>query len=127
MAFVLRLFQCKSSPLLFWIGRNVTMSNSLFALAIVVQLLLVSVSPELVVITEKAGRSISDKLNLGVAALAFILVAYAYFWLRFWPTMDSLAVNLALGLLQVGSLYIASFYLRKMREDDKSEQGLMPV
>lgn len=103
------------------------MSNSLFALAIVVQLLLVSVSPELVVITEKAGRSISDKLNLGVAALAFILVAYAYFWLRFWPTMDSLAVNLALGLLQVGSLYIASFYLRKMREDDKSEQGLMPV
>ena len=97
------------------------MGSSLFAFAVMVQLLLVSVSPELVVITEKAGRRLSkDKLNLGLAALVLILAAYAYFWLRFWPTMDSLGVNLVLGLLQVGSLYVTSFYLRKMREDDKS-------
>mgnify|MGYP000902256128 FL=1 len=93
----------------------------MFVLAIIVQLLLICLSPELAVLAEKTGRRISrDKLNLGLAALVLILAAYAYFWLRFWPTMDSLGVNLVLGLLQVGSLYITSFYLRKMREDDKS-------
>ncbi len=92
----------------------------MFVLAIMVQLLLICLSPELTVLAEKAGRHISYKLNLGVASLAFILVTYAYFWLRFWQTMDSLGVNLVLGLLQVGSLYVTSFYLRKMREDDKS-------
>ena len=92
----------------------------MFVLAIMVQLLLICLSPELTALTEKAGRRISYKLNLGVASLAFTLVTYAYFWLRFWQTMDSLGVNLVLGLLQVGSLYVTSFYLRKMREDDKS-------
>lgn len=93
----------------------------MFVLAIMVQLLLICLSPELTVLAEKADRSLSkDKLNLGLAALVLILAAYAYFWLAFWPTMDSLGVNLVLGLLQVGSLYVASFYLRKMREDDKS-------
>ena len=93
----------------------------MFVLAIMVQLLLICLSPELTALAEKTGRRISrDKLNLGLAALVLILAAYAYFWLRFWPTMDSLGVNLVLGLLQIGSLYVTSFYLRKMREDDKS-------
>ena len=95
------------------------MSGSLFALAIVVQLLLVSVSPELVVITEKAGRSISDKLNLGLAALVLILAIYVCFWAQYGPMMNSIGVNLALMLSQTGSLYVA-FYSYRLREDDKS-------
>ena len=120
MAFVLRLFQCKSSPLQFWIERNVTMSNSLFTLVIVVQLLLICASPELVMFAEKIGRHISSyKLNLGLAALVLILAAYIYFWAQFGAQMNSLGVNLALMLSQTGSLYVA-FYSYRLREDDKS-------
>ncbi len=101
-----------------------TMSNSsLFAFAIMGQMLLVWLSPELVSIAEKIDRRFNkgDKLNLGLAALVLILAAYVYFWLRFWPIMNSLGVNLALGSFQLGSLYVAAACLRKLHEsDDKS-------
>jgi len=89
----------------------------MFVLAIMVQLLLICLSPELTVLAEKAGRHISRDKHLGLAALVLILAAYAYFWLAFWPTMNSLSVNLVLGALQAASLYVASYYLQKMRED----------
>lgn len=97
--------------------------NAMFVLAIMVQLLLICLSPELAVLAEKIGRRISDKLNLGVASLAFILVTYAYFWLRFLPTMNSLGVNLTIASLQASSLYIASFCLRKLHEDALSNEN----
>ena len=93
----------------------------MFVLAIMVQLLLIYASPELVMLAEKIGRSL--KLNLGVAALAFILVTYAYFWAQFGAQMNSLGVNLALMLSQAGSLYVA-FYSYRLREDDKSSIAL---
>ncbi len=94
------------------------MSNSLFTLVIVVQLLLICASPELVMFAEKIGRHISsDKLNLGLAALVLILAAYIYFWAQFGAQMNSLGVNLALMLSQTGSLYVASCCLRKLHED----------
>lgn len=91
----------------------------MFVLAIMVQLLLIYASPELVMLAEKIGRRL--KLNLGVAALALTLAAYAYFWLRFEPLMNNLGVNLTLGACQLGSLYVAVACLRKLHEsDDKS-------
>lgn len=90
----------------------------MFVLAIMVQLLLIYASPELVMLAEKIGRSL--KLNLGVAALALTLAAYVHFWLKFWPMMNSLGVNLTLMLFQASSLYVA-FYSHKLHEsDDKS-------
>ncbi len=103
--------------------QRVVSFSDLFAFAVVGQMLLVWLSPELTVITEKTGRRISDKLNLGIVALAFILVAYAYFWLRFWPTMNSLGVNLTLMAFQTSSLYVASFCLRKLHEDALSNEN----
>jgi hypothetical protein len=98
------------------------MSGSLFTLAIMVQMLLIWLSPELVSLAEKIDRRFNkgDKLNLGLAALVLILAVYIYFWAQFGAQMNSLGVNLALGLFQVGSLYVAVACLRKMREDDKS-------
>lgn len=97
--------------------------GTMFVLAIVVQLLLIYASPELVMFAEKIGRRL--KLNLGVAALALTLAAYAYFWLNFWPMMNSLGVNLTLGTCQIGSLYVAVACLRKLHEsDDKSPIAL---
>ena len=62
-----------------------------------------------------------DKLNLGLAALVLILAEYSYFWAQYGPMMNSLGVNLTLGALQLGSLYVAVACLRKLHEsDDKS-------
>ena len=95
-------------------------SSSLFAFAIMSQVLIICLAPELVMLMEKAGRRISsDKLNLGLAALVLILAAYIYFWAQFGAQMNSLGVNLALMLSQTGSLYVA-FYSYRLREDDKS-------
>lgn len=97
------------------------MSGSLFTLAIMVQMLLIWLSPELVSLAEKIDRLFNkgDKLNLGLAALVLILAAYIYFWAQFGAQMNSLGVNLALMLSQTGSLYVA-FYSYRLREDDKS-------
>lgn len=94
------------------------MSGSLFTLAIVVQMLLIWLSPELVSLAEKIDRRFNkgDKLNLGLATLVLILAAYAYFWARSWPMMNSLGVNLTLMLFQASSLYVA-FYSHKLHED----------
>ena len=97
--------------------------SDLFAFAVIVQMLLVWLSPELVALAEKADRHFNkgDKLNLGVAALALLLAAYIYFWAQFGAQMNSLGVNLALGSFQLGSLYVAVACLRKLHEsDDKS-------
>ena len=95
--------------------------NAMFVIAIMVQLLLICASPELVMLAEKIGCRISDKLNLGVAALALLLAACVYFWAQFGAQMNSLGVNLALGSFQLGSLYVAVACLRKLHEsDDKS-------
>ena len=95
--------------------------SSLFALAVMVQLLLICLSPEITVLAEKAGRRLSkDKLNLGIVALMLILATYAHFWFQFGPSMGNLYVNSVLGLFQVSSLYVSSFYLHKLHEDDKS-------
>ncbi len=118
--FCWELFQQKQ-PFIVLDRRSATMGSSLFALAIMVQLLLIWVSPELAVIAEKAGRRLSkDKLNLGIVALVLIFATYAYFWTRFGSSMNNTGVNLTLMLFQTGSLYIASFCLRKLHEDDKS-------
>lgn len=89
----------------------------MFVLAIMVQLLLICLSPELTVLAEKAGRRLSDKLNLGMATLAFILVMHSYFWIQFGSSMSNTGVNLTLMSLQTSSLYVASFCLRKLHED----------
>ena len=99
------------------------MSGSLFALAVMAQALLICTSPELVMFAEKAGRRLSDKLNLGVAALAFILVTYTYFWIQFGSSMNNTGVNLTLVLFQTNSLYVASFCLRKLHEDALSNEN----
>ncbi len=92
--------------------------GTMFVLAIMVQLLLICLSSEITALAEKADHSLSkDKLNLGLATLVLILAVYSYFWLRFWPMMNSLGVNLVLGALQAASLYVASYYLRKLHED----------
>ena len=93
----------------------------MFVLAIMVQLLLICLSPELTVLAEKAGRHISRDKHLGLAALVLILAEYSYFWAQYGPMMNSLGVNLTLGALQLGSLYVAAACLRKLHEsDDKS-------
>ena len=103
------------------------MSGSLFTLAIMVQMLLIWLSPELVSLVEKIDHLFNkgDKLNLGLAALVLILAEYSYFWAQYGPLMNSLGVNLALGSCQLGSLYVAVACLRKLHEsDDKSSIAL---
>lgn len=95
----------------------------MFVLAIMVQLLLICLSSQLVSLAEKIDHLFNkgDKLNLGLAALVLILAEYSYFWAQYGPMMNSLGVNLTLGALQLGSLYVAVAYLRKLHEsDDKS-------
>ena len=115
MAFVGN-YSSKSSPLISSRERtNSVSSSSLFVLAIIVQMLLICLAPELTALAEKTGRRL--KLNLGVAALAFILATYACFWVQFGSLMNSLGVNLTLMLLQAGSLYVAC-YSHKLHESD---------
>lgn len=95
----------------------------MFVLAIMVQLLLICLSSQLVSLAEKIDHLFrkGDKLNLGLAALVLILAEYSYFWAQYGPMMNSLGVNLTLGALQLGGLYVAIACLRKLHEsDDKS-------
>ena len=95
----------------------------MFVLAIMVQLSLICLSSQLVSLAEKIDHLFNkgDKLNLGLAALVLILAEYSYFWAQYGPMMNSLGVNLTLGALQLGSLYVAAACLRKLHEsDDKS-------
>ena len=116
--FCWELFQQKQ-PFIVLDGKE---CGTMFVLAIMVQLLLICLSSQLVSLAEKIDHLFNkgDKLNLGLAALVLILAVYIYFWAQFGAQMNSLGVNLALGLFQVGSLYVAVACLRKMREDDKS-------